>query len=350
MGTKNFTLKVWRQESANGAGELVDFSRYAKGINEDASLLEMLDLVNERLMADGERPIEFDSDCREGICGSCGCVVNGQAHGPNRGTTICQVHMRSFADGETLVVEPWRAKRRLAWGHFRVVELFKRVQLWRKFVRGRQEIGKGAHGGRKRYTGRQRWQKRHNLFLIMQHHGVKMLRSHFKAWQEKCHKLASARRAFAGHMNTRCRNVVRAWKIQSDLNRARKRIAIDEWRDYSMALWKTPFRAWYVWTQVRKREQAASRILLSAWMRKKRRDLKYQVFKVWRHQAAYGKIEGMFTRVRLLRTLDEQKMLIRTIGDSLQVSQETLLATKSALEQQIKINEDNTKRLEKSAR
>lgn len=108
--TKSFTLKVWRQDRDEDTGKLEDFSQYAKDVSDDASFLEMLDLVNERLMADGVRPIEFDSDCREGICGSCSCVVNGQAHGPNRGTTVCQVHMRSFKDGETIIVEPWRAK------------------------------------------------------------------------------------------------------------------------------------------------------------------------------------------------------------------------------------------------
>ena len=246
-------------------------------------------------------------------------------------------------------VEPWRKKRRIAHQHYTSNILWKYLRLWSKFLRGRSEIGRDAHGGKKKYTGRQRWQKRHNLFLIMQHHGTKMLRSHFKNWALKCHQLAGARRAFAGHMNQRCINIVRAWKIQATLSKRRKRIVIDEWKDYSIALWKVPFRAWYVWTQTRKKEQAASRILLSAWERKKLRDLKYQVFKVWRHQAAYGKIEGMFTRVRLLRTLDEQKALIKTIGGTLDVTQETLVATKTSLETQIKLNQDNVRKLEKVA-
>ena len=255
-----------------------------------------------------------------------------------------------FTRWGAVAVEPWRAKRRVANAHFRATELWKRMLMWKKYLRGRSEVGKGAHGGRKKYTGRQRWQKRHNIFLIIQHHGAKVLRNFFTAWRVKAHQLAAVRRTFAGRMSAQCQNAIRAWKIQADLSVKRKRIAIAEWKDYSRALWKVPFRAWYVWTQARKKEHAASRILLTAWERKKLRDLKYQVFKVWRHQAAYGKIEGMFSRVKLLRTLDEQKGLIKTIGESLDVTQDTLMATKGALEHQISLNDENTKRLEQSAR
>ncbi|MFW5968407.1 MAG: succinate dehydrogenase/fumarate reductase iron-sulfur subunit [Persicimonas sp.] len=100
-------LKVWRQEDADSEGHLQAIT--AEGISPDMSFLEMLDLVNERLVKDGEEPIEFDSDCREGICGTCGLTINGQAHGPERGTAVCQLHMRSFEDGDTIVVEPFRA-------------------------------------------------------------------------------------------------------------------------------------------------------------------------------------------------------------------------------------------------
>lgn len=110
MAKKSFNLHVWRQESASSAGKIEDLSKYSKDINDDASFLEMLDLVNERMMQDGQRPVEFDSDCREGICGQCGCVVDGQAHGPMRGTTICQVHMRGYANGAKITLEPFRAK------------------------------------------------------------------------------------------------------------------------------------------------------------------------------------------------------------------------------------------------
>jgi hypothetical protein len=241
---------------------------------------------------------------------------------------------------------PWRKKRRIANNHYKDVMLWKYFKLITKFVRGRSEIGKGGHGGKKKYTGRQKWQKRHNLFLIMQHHGTKMLRSHFQAWRMKSKQLAGVRRAFSGHMNQKIINIVKAWRIQATLSTRRKKIVIEEWKNYSMALWKVPFRAWYVWTQTRIKEQQASRILLSAWERKKLRDLKYQVFKVWRHQAAYGKVEGMFTRVRLLRTLDEQKALIKTIGETMDVTQDTLNATKNSLENQIQLNFNNIKKLE----
>lgn len=106
--TINVTLKVWRQKNASckGAFETID----AKGIDCAMSFLEMIDVVNDRLTKQGRRPIAFDHDCREGICGSCGAMVNGQPHGPLRGTTLCQLHMRHFKDGETLTIEPWRAK------------------------------------------------------------------------------------------------------------------------------------------------------------------------------------------------------------------------------------------------
>ena len=104
----NLTLKVWRQPSPNAAGRLVEYK--ATGITPDMSFLEMLDVVNEGLIARGDEPIAFDSDCREGICGTCGMMVNGIPHGPDRGTTVCQLHMRRFKEGDTITIEPWRAK------------------------------------------------------------------------------------------------------------------------------------------------------------------------------------------------------------------------------------------------
>jgi len=101
------TLHVWRQPSATAAGRMVTYT--AAGISPDMSFLEMLDVVNEDLIAAGDDPIAFDHDCREGICGMCGLVINGIAHGPQRATTTCQLHMRHFADGDTIYVEPWRA-------------------------------------------------------------------------------------------------------------------------------------------------------------------------------------------------------------------------------------------------
>jgi len=101
------TLHVWRQPHAAAAGRFVTYD--APEISPDMSFLEMLDVVNERLIGKGEDPIAFDHDCREGICGTCGMVINGAAHGPRRATTACQLHMRSFADGDAITIEPWRA-------------------------------------------------------------------------------------------------------------------------------------------------------------------------------------------------------------------------------------------------
>jgi len=103
-----FTLKVWRQPAANAKGRFATYQ--VDDISPDTSFLEMLDILDERLVEDGVDPIAFDHDCREGICGQCGCVVNGFAHGHEKGTTLCQLHMRSFTDGETIIIEPWRSK------------------------------------------------------------------------------------------------------------------------------------------------------------------------------------------------------------------------------------------------
>ena len=104
----NLTLRVWRQRGPTEPGRLVSYA--AKNISPDSSFLEMLDLVNEELLEKGEEPIAFDHDCREGICGMCSLVIDGVPHGPERGTTACQLHMRHFADGDTIVVEPFRAR------------------------------------------------------------------------------------------------------------------------------------------------------------------------------------------------------------------------------------------------
>ena len=104
----NLKLRIWRQKSADTGGRLVDYE--LKDVSPEYSFLEMLDLLNEKLMREGDLPVAFDHDCREGICGMCGAVVNGRPHGPEKGTTLCQLHMRHFADGDTIVIEPWRAK------------------------------------------------------------------------------------------------------------------------------------------------------------------------------------------------------------------------------------------------
>jgi succinate dehydrogenase / fumarate reductase iron-sulfur subunit len=103
-----FKLRVWRQASPTATGAFVDYD--AADMSSDMSFLEMLDVVNERLTDAGEEPIAFDHDCREGICGSCSLMINGAAHGPMKGTATCQLHMRSFTDGQTIYVEPWRAR------------------------------------------------------------------------------------------------------------------------------------------------------------------------------------------------------------------------------------------------
>lgn len=104
----NLKLKVWRQRGPDSEGHFEEYD--AKDISTDASFLEMIDIVNERLIHEGKDPVAFDHDCREGICGSCAMTINGNPHGPERGTATCQLHMRKFHDGQTVVVEPFRAK------------------------------------------------------------------------------------------------------------------------------------------------------------------------------------------------------------------------------------------------
>jgi succinate dehydrogenase / fumarate reductase iron-sulfur subunit len=104
----NLTLKVWRQKNAQAPGRFETYE--AKGVLEDMSFLEMLDVVNEGILERAQEPIAFDSDCREGICGMCSLVINGIPHGGHKGTATCQLHMRHFTDGQTITIEPWRAK------------------------------------------------------------------------------------------------------------------------------------------------------------------------------------------------------------------------------------------------
>jgi succinate dehydrogenase / fumarate reductase iron-sulfur subunit len=106
--TLNLTLKIWRQASPTAQGEFKTYKVYE--VSTDMSFLEMLDVLNEDLVARGEEPVAFDHDCREGICGTCGFMINGQAHGPDHETTTCQLHMRRFKSGDEIVIEPWRAR------------------------------------------------------------------------------------------------------------------------------------------------------------------------------------------------------------------------------------------------
>ena len=104
-GNMNLTLNVWRQKDANSSGKMVTYP--ANNVSPDMSFLEMLDVVNEDLTVKGDDPIHFDHDCREGICGMCSLYINGRPHGPKGAITTCQLHMRSFKDGETVTIEPW---------------------------------------------------------------------------------------------------------------------------------------------------------------------------------------------------------------------------------------------------
>jgi succinate dehydrogenase / fumarate reductase iron-sulfur subunit len=104
----NLKLKIWRQRDPNTRGKFVNYK--LKDVSPDSSFLEMLDVLNEELVAKDEEPIVFDDDCREGICGACGMVINGRPHGPDSLITVCQLHMRKFKDGDTIVIEPWRAR------------------------------------------------------------------------------------------------------------------------------------------------------------------------------------------------------------------------------------------------
>src|SRR3982751_3456239 len=106
--TMNLTLKVWRQKNSREKGHFETYK--VENISSEMSFLEMFDVLNEQLIAEGKEPIAFDHDCREGICGMCSMYINGRAHGPWDGTTTCQLHMRAFKDGETITIEPWRAK------------------------------------------------------------------------------------------------------------------------------------------------------------------------------------------------------------------------------------------------
>ncbi|MFM8728700.1 MAG: succinate dehydrogenase/fumarate reductase iron-sulfur subunit, partial [Planctomycetaceae bacterium] len=106
--TLNLTLRVWRQAGPDKPGNFSDYR--LDGVSPHMSFLELLDVLNEKLIAAGDEPVAFDHDCREGICGMCSLMINGQAHGPDRGTTTCQLHMRRFSDGQTITIEPWRAK------------------------------------------------------------------------------------------------------------------------------------------------------------------------------------------------------------------------------------------------
>lgn len=103
----NLTLKIWRQKNANDTGAIVDYK--ISNVSPDMSFLEMLDVLNDQLISKGDEPVAFDHDCREGICGSCSLYINGEAHGPDRGVTTCQLHMRMFKDGDTIFIEPFRA-------------------------------------------------------------------------------------------------------------------------------------------------------------------------------------------------------------------------------------------------
>ncbi len=104
----DFTLKIWRQENSQAKGRFETYQ--VTGISVDCSFLEMLDILNQQLVRKTEKPVCFDHDCREGICGACGLYINGRPHGPDTGVTTCQLHMRKFKDGDTIIVEPWRAK------------------------------------------------------------------------------------------------------------------------------------------------------------------------------------------------------------------------------------------------
>ena len=267
-------------------------------------------------------------------------------------TRLIQTNRRHMLQKELFLrwvikcVMPWRSKRRIADKHFlrsRGKYIFK---LMRKYVKGRQEL----HGAtKKKYTGRQRWEMRHNLHVIKLHHQHRLLKTHFLSWRTRAHQRAIVKRSFQGHINTLATNVLKAWRLEAEKQIKIKAVCVAEWRLYGMSLYKIPFRAWYVYAKKRKEANFTRDTLIRAWDRRKIRSLLYQIFKVWRHQALYGKTEGMHTRLELIKVVEDQKKVQQMMSRNLDGAEDALRELKKALDQE-KANNNKLKKEVENAR
>ena len=244
-------------------------------------------------------------------------------------------------------VMPWRSKRRIADRHFLKSRGRYIFAMMRRYVKGRQEL----HGAtKKRYTGRQRWEMRHNLHVIKQHHTHRILKTHFHSWRTRAHQRAIVKRSFQGHINTLAVNVLKAWRLEAEKQIKIKSAIIAEWRLYGMSLYKTPFRAWYVFAKKQKEANFTRDTIIRAWNRRKIRSQLYQIFKVWRHQALYGKTEGMHTRLELIKVVEDQKKVQQMMSRNLDSAEDAMTELKKALEQEKSNNKEMKKQLEAARR
>ena len=241
----------------------------------------------------------------------------------------------TFMSWAVTAVAPWRTKRKLADKHFLRKQGTHIFNNFRKFCKGRNEL----HGAtKKKYTGRKRWEMKHNLRVIKQHHVNRMMRSHFVQWYQRAHQLQMVKRSFQGHVSHLIKTVIAAWRIEAKRRKEVKKLCVAEWHAYGIALWKTPFRTWYVYAKKRKESNRATQTLLTAWSRRKKRALINQIFKVWAHQARYGKTEGMHTRLELIKVVEDQKKVQAMMTKNLEKADDALKEMKSSLSQEKKTN------------
>ena len=237
----------------------------------------------------------------------------------------------AFVAWAVFAVAPWRYKRKIADVHFKKVRGKAIFHVFRKFNKGRHLL----HGAaKKKYTGRKRWEMKHNLHVIKIHHSHRLLKSHFVSWRKRAHQLQTAKRSFEGHISNLSKTVLAAWHIEAQRQFKIKQLCVAEWRAYGIALYKTPFRAWYIFASKRKAANQATNTLLQAWSRRKTRSFMNQVFKVWRHQAQYGKTEGMHTRLELIKVVEDQKKVQNMMTRNLEKAEGTLSELKNALTQE----------------
>ena len=236
-------------------------------------------------------------------------------------------HLRLWNE---LICGPSREGTRKAKAHYRALTVPHYFEIWCLFVEKRDD---GSN--MRAWVGRERFDQVHNIRSVVEHRNKNTLTSHFQHWRVHAHCQIEVTRRYVAKISGMCKLVMSAWKAQSSLQRQMRTLVVNEWRDFSLRLMLIPFRAWFVWVNERVERHRTQKTLLSAYHRRKKRMTCFNMFKVWRHQALFGKTDGMHTRAELLQVIEQQKKFITAMDSNLGNAREGLALAEETVESEV---------------
>jgi hypothetical protein len=228
---------------------------------------------------------------------------------------------RHFVAWQTDAMETYKANKAKAIVHCAATDIKRAFLGWKRYIVKRNDEN---NGGRKDYAGRQRFEQKHNMNKVISHYNMVTRRKYFTALKKYVQRCMTIRQKFNGKVTDLCRRVLRNWRDNATQQQQVKSLALKEWRGYANYICQRPFQAWFVYTSQKRDRNAIQQVIINAYRRKQKRGLKHKVFRMWRHQAIYGKVEGVYSRLELMKTLEEQKRYSLKLEENLNSYQGTI--------------------------